>query len=253
MNTDTRNRIVLPVVLPLLVLLGVAVVVGSIAVILLFTTRVLALTIAMLVAAGIMVAISLASSIDEEDMTLGRRTVILAAGVLPLVLGAGIALWSANGGVPAEDLMWNKQPVLSAPEGALVGAKNDQSFCLFSDPENQSADTCDDVDEVSFPAQEGNFLFLFNNVQPAIQHNFQIFELAGSADAPEAGTELFGVAEGSQLITGPAEILYNVEPETLVAGQQYYYNCIVHPVMDGVLTITEGGAEGEGGEGGEDA
>lgn len=248
MNSDFRNRIVLPVVLPLLVLLGVAVVVGGIALILLFTTRVLALTIAILVATGIMVAISLASSIDEEDMTLARRGVIVLAGALPLVIGAGIAVWSAAGGVPEDELNINKEPALTAPEGALVGAKNDQSFCVFADPENQTQDSCEDTSEVTFPAQPGGpFLYEFNNLQNAIQHNFQIFELAGGAESPEPGDELFGVADGAQLITGPETIIYNVEPDVLTAGQQYYYNCIVHPVMQGVLTIAEEGAEGEGG------
>lgn len=247
MKTDYRNRVVLPVVLPLLVILGLTVLVGSLALIFLFTTRVLALTIAVVAATGIMVAMSLANSIDEEDMTLARRGVIVLTGVLPLVVGAGVALWSANGGVDESELNINKEPLLAAPEGALVGAKNDQSFCVFGEGEETEAN-CADVDEVSMPAQpDGPFLMRFVNLQANIQHNFQLFELAGSAAAPEAGESIYGVSEGAAIIVGPDEILYSVPQETLVAGGQYYYNCIVHPVMNGVLTI----AEGDGGEGGE--
>lgn len=249
MKTDLRNRIVLPVVLPLLVILGVAAAVAGMALIFLYTNRVLALTMAVVIATGIMVAISLANSVDAEDMNAARRGVILLTALGPIAVGAGVAIWSANGGLPAEDLNINKQPALAAPEGALVGAKNDQSFCLFSDVENQSIETCEDVDEVTFPAQpEGSFLFLFNNVNVGVPHNFQIFQLAGDASAPEAGDGLFLVPEGSTVITGPAEILYNVPADIPLTPGQYYYNCVVHPVMDGVLTIAEG-AEGEAGEG----
>lgn len=250
MNPELRNRIVLPIVLPLLVLLGVAVAVGGFALVMLYTTRTLALTIAIVVASGIMVAMALANSIDEEDMTVARRGAILAVALLPLLAGIGIALWSSGGGVDSDTLNINAKPALVAPEGALVGAKNDQSFCVFADPEDQSEAGCEDTGEVSLPAQpEGApFLFEFNNLQSAIQHNFQIFELDGDASDPSAGAELFGTNNGSQLITGPDETLYTVPADVGLAPGEYYYNCIVHPVMQGVLTI----AEGESGEGGEE-
>jgi hypothetical protein len=248
MKTDLRNRIVLPVVLPLLVILGIAAAVAGMAMIFLFTNRVLALTMAVVIATGIMMAISLANSVDAEDMNLARRGVILLTALGPIAIGAGVAIWSANGGLPEEDLNINKEPALAAPEGALVGAKNDQSFCAFSDVENQTADTCDDVSELTFPAQpEGSFLFLFHNVNDGVQHNFQIFQLAGDAEAPAPGDGLFLVPDGATVITGPAEILYNVPPETPLTPGQYYYNCVVHPVMQGVLTIAEGGDGTEAG------
>jgi hypothetical protein len=250
MKTDLRNRVVLPLVLPLAVLLGIVVLVGGFAAILLFNTHEVGLMVALVVAAGVMVAFSLANSVEAEDMTVGRRVTIVAAGVLPLLGGAAISLWSVNGGVPAEDLMWNIEPVASAPEGALAGAKNSESFCAFEDPENQTAETCTDTQELTFPAQPDSetFAFIFNNLEAGVPHNLQLFELEGEM---EAGETVYGVDDGAVIINGVDEITYQVEqgdPPIFEEGAQFYYNCVVHPVMEGVLTIgppaEEGGGEG---------
>lgn len=242
MNTDFRSRILLPIVLPLAVLAGIVVVVGLLAAILLYTPRVVGLTIAMVVAAGFMVAFSLANAVDEDMMTLGRRVVIGAVGVLPLLGGGAAALWTVNGGVAEEDLASSVpayyEPVLLAPPGALVGAKNEQSFCTFEDPENPTEDSCTDTSEVTLPAQPDAdaFAFVFNNLQAATPHNFQIFELADEGGEPAAGETIFGQDQGSEVITG-TETTYEVEPNEFEEGQQFYYNCVVHPAMNGVLTI----------------
>lgn len=250
MNTDFRNRVVLPIVLPLAVLAGVAVVVGLLAAILLYTPRVVGLTIAMVVAAGFMIAFSLANAVDEDHMTIGRRVTIAAVGILPLLGGGAAALWTVNGGVAEEDLSSSVpayyEPKAGAPEGALVGAKNEQSFCVFEDAEDQTAESCTDTEEVTFPAQPEAeaFAFEFNNVQNGIPHNFQIFELAEEDGAPAPGALLFGVNEGSTVINGPASIVYEATPNEYEVGDQFYYNCVVHPAMKGVLTIGEPVAEG---------
>lgn len=239
MNTDFRNRVVLPIVLPLAVLLGIAVLVGGLALILLYNPREVGLMVALVVAASVMVAFSLANGVDAEDMTLGRRTVIVLVAVLPLLGGAGASLWAVNGGVAPELLPANYEPEATAPEGALAGAKNAESFCVFEDPEDQTAETCTDTDELTFPVQPDaeSFAYLFHNVQDGVPHNLQLFELAGSADAPEPGASVFGVPDGADIITGPAEIAYQVTPNEFAEGDQLYYNCVVHPAMQGVLTI----------------
>lgn len=249
MNTDFRNRVVLPILLPLLLLFGIAVLVGGLALVLLYNTHEVALMVALVVAAGIMVAFSLASSVEREDMTIGRRSVIVLTGLLPLLGGAAISVWAATGGVPAEELIINVEPHLTAPEGALIGAQNSQSFCVFE----EDGETCTDAAEVTFPAQPDSeaFFYVFNNIESGVPHNAQLFELAGSADAPEAGEVIFGVEDGATVITGVAEITYEVTTDEFAEGDQYYFNCVVHPVMEGVLTIgPPAGAEGgEGGEG----
>ncbi len=237
MNPDIRNRVILPILLPVLILGAVAAAVGGVAWMLLFTSHTLALVIAMVIAAGIMVAISLASSVDEADMTASRKGVILMAGVLPIVLGASITTWSANGGIPAEDLNWNRVPHILAPEGAVVAAQNSQSFCEL----DVETDVCTDTKVLTLPAQPDSesLLFLFDNREAGVAHNFMIFELAGSDAEPEPGAIIFGVTEGSDIVTGPVEKLYEAPGEQLVAGAQFFYNCVVHPVMNGVLTIVE--------------
>jgi hypothetical protein len=253
MNSDFRNRMVLPFVLPLAVLLGVAVFVGGLALILLYNPRDVGLMVALVVAAGFMVAFSLANSVDEDQMTLGRRAVILSVGVLPLLGGVAASIWTVNGGVPADELASTVpgyyEPEAAAPEGALAGAKNAESFCVFEDPENQTAETCTDTSELTFPAQPDAeaFAYVFNNLNAGVPHNLQLFELAGSADAPEAGAPIFGAPDGAEVITGIAEITYEVPAEIATALEQdaqFYYNCVVHPVMQGVLTIGPP-AEGE--------
>lgn len=239
MNTDFRNRVVLPIVLPLAVLLGIAIFVGGLALVLLYNPRVTSLTIALVGAAGLMVAFSLASSIDEEHMTIGRRGAILAAGVLPLVLGAAAALYAVNGGVPEEELMINRLPALTVPEGAIIGAQNSQSFCIPADEEGSS---CEDTQEITIAAQPDSptFVFEFLNLEGGVTHNVQLFELAEEDGAPAPGPVVFGVAEGAATIVGVDEIVYQVNAETpFEAGNEFYYNCVVHPAMNGVLTIGE--------------
>lgn len=239
MNTDFRNRVVLPIVLPLAVLAGIAVLVGGLALVLLYNTRVVGLTVALVVAAGLMVAFSLASAIDREDMTLGRRAVIGLAGLAPLVFGVGVSLWSANGGVDAAELQINKEPVLLAPEGAVVAAQNSQSFCAFDEESGE----CTDTAELTLPAQpeEDVFRFEFINLD-SVAHNFQIFQLEDDGGEPAPGEIIFGVAEGAATITGPdVDVIYQVTENPFEVDQQFYYNCVVHPVMEGVLTIVEQG------------
>lgn len=242
MNSDFRNRMVLPFVLPLAVLLGVAVFVGGLALILLYNPRDVGLMVALVVAAGFMVAFSLANSVDEDQMTFGRRAVIFSVGALPLLGGVAASLWTVNGGVPEDQLAGTVpayyEEVAAAPPGALVAAQNAESFCVFDDPEART--NCTDTSEVTFPAQpDGSFFYEFVNIGQA-PHNFQIFELAGSADAPEAGAPIYGVEQGADTISGGEETVYEVAPETAQPfedGAQFYYNCVVHPVMQGVLTI----------------
>ena len=256
MNTDFRSRILLPIVLPLAVLAGIVVVVGVLAAILLYTPRVVGLTIAVVVAAGFMIAFSLANAVDEEHMTIGRRVVIGAVALLPVLGGAAAALWTVNGGVAEEDLPLSVpayyEPKATAPEGALVGAKNEMSFCVFADPADQSEAGCEDTSEVTFPAQPDaeEFAFIFNNLQ-AVPHNFQIFELAEDGGEPAPGEIVFGVDDGAEVITA-STITYGApqgDPPIYEEGAQFYYNCVVHPAMQGVLTIGpagDGAAEAEG-------
>ncbi len=256
MNTDFRNRVVLPLVLPLAILLGIVVVVGTLAAILLYNPREVGLMVALVVAAGFMVAFSLANAVDEEHMTIGRRAAIGAVALLPVLGGGAASLWANNGGVPEEEKASTipafYEPEASAPLGAIAGAVNSENFCAFEDPAEPTADTCTDTQELTFPAQPDSevFAYTFHNYQGGVPHNLQLFQLAGSADAPEAGELVFGTEDGAEIITGEDEITYEIEvedPALFEQDAQLYYNCVVHPAMQGVLTIGEPAAEGSEG------
>lgn len=236
MKTEFRNRAFLPVVVPLGIVLAVAVLVLSFAAILLYNTKEAALVIAIVAAGGILLAISLAASKDHLDGK--QKAAVVSAAALPVVIGAVFSLLSVNGLVDASALNINREPHLQVPEDALIGAQNDQSFCFF----DESGECVDGSEwEMAAQADAPPFVFEFDNLDEGVPHNVQLFTLAGSEDAPEAGDGIFVGVQDSPLVTGVDSIVYQVDQE--VEPGTYYYNCVVHPVMEGVLTITEGGGE----------
>jgi plastocyanin len=91
--------------------------------------------------------------------------------------------------------------------------------------------------ELTVPAGQA-FTITFDNQDPGVQHNIDIF------DNPDfAGEPLFA----GELITGPAQVTYEVSP--LQPGS-YPFRCVVHPNMVGTLNAVESGGAGGGGGGG---
>ena len=237
MDTDLRNRVVLPILLPLGILLGLAAVVGSVAFILLYSTKGIAILAAGLMATGIMVAMSLASSTEPDDLDTAKRGVIVLSGVVPVLASAGLAIYL--GATAPESIQFNVEPIASFPEGAVTAAQNSETFCILG----EDGESCEDTQEYTLPAQPHgeSFSFQFVNLQANVPHNLQIFELAEEGGEPAPGELVFGVAEGSATINGVADIVYQVDQSAgaFEPGQEFYYNCVVHPVMDGVLTVGE--------------
>lgn len=236
-SREFRNRVVLPLALPIGIVLGMVLVIGTIAFSLLYATKGVAVAVAGVLATGIMVAMALASSVDEEDMTTAKRAVIGATAVVPALLAIGIALVAANGGIYEQDqLAINATPPELAPEGAEVGAQNSDSFCEVPDGEDECGE---DSQELELPAQPESeaFQFLFVNEEAGVNHNFQLFELADGG----AGEPVFTQEDGAELIAGPGTAVYEVDQSERVfePEQQFYFNCSVHPNMQGTLTISE--------------
>jgi plastocyanin len=77
-------------------------------------------------------------------------------------------------------------------------------------------------DELSAPA--GTITIVFENREQGVIHNFALYD---SPDSPE------DVIDSTELTAGPStdEITVELEPG------EYYYNCQVHPNMEGVLTV----------------
>lgn len=85
--------------------------------------------------------------------------------------------------------------------------------------------------ELSIPADK-EFIIAFDNKE-AQPHNVSILEAAGSTNALFRGA----------IITGPKEVEEKVDP---IAAGEYYFQCDVHPTMNGKVIAAEG--ESSGGE-----
>jgi hypothetical protein len=232
-NQDVRNRIVLPIVIPVLILLSMAAFIGSMALLFLFNTKGGSLMLAAVAAAGILFTVSLASS--EEKLDAPRRAAVVFAAFLPLLAGLAVGLgWI--GGVADEDRMINVQPLVQMPDGApTIAAENSQEFCLGEEGECEPVDLWEvEPGQVSDPVS-----FFFDNREVGVPHNVQITTLDGTVDDPQRGSEILA---NSTLVDGPTLDAF-VHPDGLTWEElpdEWYFLCIVHPNMNGVgIVVSE--------------
>ena len=194
MKTEFRNRAFLPVVLPLAILAGIAAVVGIVATILLFVDRQGAVAIALLGAAGILVAVSLAASQARLDPA--RKGAVVLAGVAPLAVGGLIAA-GIIGGVPDEERNINVEPhgpqfvFPGLPEDgdtAVLAADSVQGFCLPEECDGGNAT----INEWQFSYEQAQEIaYAFDN-RDTVTHNLRIYnvppeELEGRNEAIDVG------------------------------------------------------------------
>jgi hypothetical protein len=231
---DVRSRVIAPIVLPIVVLLAIVAFVGTIAVTLLYSTKSGALMLAAVAAGGILFTISLASTQDKLDGP--RKAVVTFAAALPLLVGIGFAS-GLIGGIDDADRMINVEPLITIPEDApLIAAENSIEFCLPTDDGG-----CEPVEEWAItPSEETEFLtFVFDNREAGVIHNVAFYELEGTEDDPAPGPAI----HVGELITGP-EILGELVPDVTWEDlpEVFYFNCVVHPNMDGIAFLAEGEA-----------
>jgi hypothetical protein len=230
-NPDFRSRVLMPILIPIVVLLTIATFVGTIAATLLFNTKSGSLMLAAVVAGGILFTISLAATQDKLD---GRKKAVLSlAAALPLLVGVAFGV-GILGGIEDDFRMINVEPLISIPDDApVIAAENSLEFCLPTDDGG-----CEPVTEWDVvPSQETEFItFVFENREVGVGHNVVFYELDGTPDDPAPGATLYG----SPVITGPLTEGYRsdsvVWPEP---GEIFYFNCAVHPNMDGIVTVVE--------------
>lgn len=230
MNTDFRNRAFLPVVMPLAILLGVVGLIVLFALILLYNTRVTALVLATVAAAAVLFTVALASSKDR--LNAGQKGALGLAAFVPVLIGGIVAL--GVGGIPAEDLNINREPHLVIPEDApLIAAENSQTFCLPSE-----GGTCEPTEswEVDLGSLDTNVV-VFDNREAGVSHNvaFYAYE-GGEADTSQA-------FYNGAIFPGVATQVYDVG-DSLPAGE-VYFQCDVHPNMQGVATVVLGEGGGD--------
>lgn len=199
-----RDRFVLPVLLPLGLLVLLAVAMVGFAQILLSVTHAAATSIALVVAAAVVVVAAFAA----------RRPQIRAATVASMVGAvAGVAMFAGGAAL------------LLAPKGAGEGAEGPAITIALA-----AKDIAFTTDALRAPADEP-FAIAFDNQDPGIPHNVEIFEAEDFSGEP--------VFEG-ELVTGPAQVTYEVPA---LAAATYYFNCVVHPTMVGTIEVAAGGGE----------
>lgn len=209
MRKDVRDRLVLPVLLPVGILVLIGGVLWGFSRILLGVTATAATSTAIVVA-GAIVAIS---AVAAGRTTIRGSTIAAMFGATAgaAMLVGGIALAVVGGGEE-----------VGGEDGAVVRlAARDLAF----QPTHLTA-----------PVAEA-FTIAFDN-QDTVQHNVQIFE-----NEDHSGTPLFDGA----LITGPAETDYAVEP--LEAGTYYFLCEVHPQMTGDIEAAEGGGPGGPGGPG----
>lgn len=212
MRADTRDRLLLPVVLPLGILAVLGLALWGFSRMLLGVNGTPATVVALIVAGAIVTVAALAAGRPQVRGSTIAAMAGATAGIAMLAGGLAIAV------VGAEE------------EGPGPGGPGE--FVPIA-----AANIAFDQATLTVPAGQP-FTIAFDNRDAGVQHNVQIFE------GPEvAGTPRFA----GEIVTGPIQVEYEVPP--LDAGT-YAFNCVVHPTtMIGEIRAVEGEVEG-GSEGG---
>jgi plastocyanin len=206
MRTSTRDRLVLPILLPIVMLLVIGAVLFGFSRILLSLTSDAATGIAIIVALSILVVASVVSSRSVIRTSSLASMLGAIAGVA--MLAGGIALISVGAGGEKEG---------GGPAVTIALTAKDIAF---------------DQTKLSVPAGSP-FAIAFDNQDAGIQHDVEIFD-----NEKFTGTPLMN----GEIVTGPAKVTYQapaLEPGT------YYFHCSVHPAqMQGTIQTTAGGPGG---------
>ena len=212
MKADTRDRLVLPILLPLGILGVVGLALWGFSRVLLGVHGTPATTVALIVAGSIVTVAALAAG---RPQVRGSTIAAMLGGVAGVaMLAGGIAIAFVGG-----------------QEGEGPGPGPGATVNLVA------ANIAFDPTTLSVPAGRP-FTIAFDNRDGGTQHNVQIFDNPDFSGAP-----LFD----GELVTGPSQVRYDVAP--LAAGT-YFFRCVVHPAnMTGEIRAAEGGGGGGGGGG----
>jgi plastocyanin len=210
MRTRTRDRVVLPILLPIVMLLVIAAALFGFSRILLSLTKDAATAIALIVALSILVVAALVASRSVVRASSLASMLGAIAGVA--MLAGGIALIAVGAGGEKEGG--------GGPAATISLTAKGIAF---------------DKTKLSVPAGKP-FAIAFDNQDAGIQHDVQIFDNEGFTGTPLLNGEI---------VTGPAKVTY--EASALDPGT-YYFHCSVHPAqMQGTIEATPAGPVGGGG------
>ena len=211
MKKNTRDRLLLPILIPVLGLAAIGVLAIGVAKVLLAIPAEGATFVALLVMLAVIVG-----------GTLVARSKKIAAGSLALMVLAMVGMAAFAGGAVLATAGPRKVEVEDEPKEGFpvaIAAKDTQ----FVQTEVPGVPVGEDV------------LINFDNQDAAVQHNVQVF------DNPEgAGDPIY---EG-ELITGPSKIQYTLEP--FEEAGTFMFQCEVHPAMVGDLIVGDAKPEKPG-------
>lgn len=207
MRGDVRDRLLLPILLPVGILVTMAAVLFGFSRILLAVEGTPATTTALLVAGAIVVVSAIAASRSQVRMSTIVSMVGATAGVAMLAGGIALAV-VADGGAEGP----GGEP--GGPPGGDGGAPG-----LTIVAENIAFDTS----LIELVADTPTTITM-DNRDAGVQHNVAIY-----ADDSRS-EELFN----GELFTGPGTIGYQIP--ALPPGE-YYFLCIVHPNMNGTVRV----------------
>jgi hypothetical protein len=224
MRPDVRDRLFLPLVVPLLLVGAILLGVFALAMLFLFNTYAVALTLAIIIGAGVLAYFGFESA-GGEDMTRAKRAVVVLALAVPIGIGTltAVDVIAVEGekGIEAE-------PHVTVPEDAPVVVADNIEFGVV-DPETGEVDWDEVV--VTLSTAEDPAVIVFDN-QDTAPHDIDIFE---SEEALEERRVEEQILDG-EIIEGGTETVYEFEaPE---AGEYPFY-CSVHPQMRGTAVFEE--------------
>lgn len=206
MKPDVRDRLVLPILIPVGLLLTIIVLTVGFGMLLLFNPMGVSLMIAIVVSAAIAGGFALIARSTDMDLTNTKRSVVLLAAIGPIVIGSLVAA----------DVL---------PTGDEKVVERDCEFCIPPDAVEVVAENISflqEVVELPDAAVGGDVSILFRNEDGNIPHNIWIYPFQEQQEQPLLDEPIF---EG-ETFNGPAQRVYTFQaPE---AGA-YYFNCTVHP------------------------
>lgn len=208
MKPSTRDRLALPVLLPVGLLVLIGAVLFGFSRILLSVSKTAATATALAAALAIVVVGAIVAG--RRQVSAGSLAGLVGAVAGVTMLAGGLAVAVTGGG---------------AAGGEQGGAVTEVTIVAANIAFQQT--------EVTVPAGEP-FRIRFQNQDAGVQHNVRIFDNPDYARPP--------VFEG-EIITGPSEVVYEVP--ALEPGD-YPFDCVIHPTMQGVIHAVAQGPGGGG-------
>ena len=205
LSHEVRFKIPLPIVVPIGALIVIALITVGMSRILLSVPKEVAVIVAIAIGANILIAGAFVANRPEHARGSWAELAIVAA--YPLVIGIVLANLGLGAG--------------HAPEGAAHGG-SEAAAAEGGGTAVSAANVAFDTDTLELKAKTEETIPFTN--EDTAEHNISIYE------DESAAKDLFK----GEVIPGGQEITYEVPP--LPKGE-YYFQCDVHPGMNGTVTV----------------